>query len=374
MPVRKQFIARIFASDGTTFRKSYTTDEPSESSLPHLKNVPQFTSRINGGFGECVLDLSYPFDDFSEGTVIDFMNVVTITAVVTDTDLKTQNSHLIYTGFISRYEPYVNARDQGVSVTCLGLVSLLSLAYYMSGSSFTVTHSSDDPETIGRAIIDHYNGVYSAFSQLSYSGDTTDPVGTAVSVSFEDQKWSDALKKTGELSPGWWWKIDESGQYWLKPKPTVSTHTFTIGRDIVSLTAPKSSEKVVNDAVVRWSSGTATDSDAASITAFGKRTKIVSDSGLTDANAGSQRAAKEVDEGEEETTGSTLVIGAPYDIESIKVGEACVIRNFKKSSTFFGSAPLQIASVQYLGDTVRIELEKENADFGQELASFVQSA
>lgn len=370
MATKKSFIVKIYASDGSTLRKVLTNERPSDTSLPYLKNVPQFRSRINGGFGECVLDLAYPFDDFSEGTVVDFMNIVKIYAVVNNAG--TQTSTLIYTGFISKYTPYIESGSEGVRVVCLGLVSLLSFSYYKNGTSFTVTHSSDDPETIGRAIIDHVNSIYTA-SLLSYTDDTTDPVGTAVSITFNDQKWFDALKKTGELAgAGWWWKIDESGTYWLKAKPSAATHTFTIGKNVVRLTAPKDSEKIVNDIQVRGDGVTTDDFDSTSQTDYGVRTKIITDSQLKDTNATSQRANKEIEDHKDPTIAAPVEIDSSYDIESIKVGETCRIRNFRKANTFF-SSNMQIIGVHYLGDTVRLELDEHPADFGLELERFVSA-
>src|SRR5205085_4033295 len=119
--------------------------------------------------------------DFDEGTTIDFMNIVRIYAVKVDTDALTQQEDLIYTGFISKYESYTEGGDEGVRVTCLGLISLLMNSHYKAGSSFEVAHSSQDPQTIGRAIIDHFNTIYGG-SLISYSDDTTVPGG--VSVSF----------------------------------------------------------------------------------------------------------------------------------------------------------------------------------------------
>ncbi len=62
---------------------------------------------------------------------------------------------------MSKYDTYIEQDgSEGVRMTCLGLVSLLAASYYKNGSSFTVTHSTVDPETIGRAIIDHVNSIF----------------------------------------------------------------------------------------------------------------------------------------------------------------------------------------------------------------------
>ncbi len=367
MALQKEYTIQVFDQDGTTFRKSYSIGDGS------LKNSPSFSSQINGGYGQCELDLDVPFDSFSEGSGVDFMNIVKIYAV----DQTNPRGRLIYTGFISRYEPYIDAQsEEGVKVTLLGLVSLLSFSYYKNGSTYAVTHSAVDPETIGRAVIDHFNTIYGG-SLLSYSGDTTDPVGASVSFVFTDQKWIDSIKKTGELAgTDWWWKIDETGKYWIKAKPSTATHVFTIGRDIQSIRATKDSEKVVNDIQVRRSGGTTTDySDATSQVTYGtggsgKRTKIISDTSITDATTANQRGNKEIADFKDSKIKASVTVNNKYDIESVKVGETCRIQAYDKSNTFFGTN-MFISSINYSADSIRIELEQQAQSFGKELDQFV---
>jgi len=366
MAENKSYNIKVFDQDGSTAITNWSAQT--------VKNTPQFTSKINGGFGECVLDLDLPFDDFGEGNAVNFMNIVDIYAVDSDSPRGTR----IYRGFVSQYEPYIEGRgEEGVRVSLLGLGSMLTFSYYKNGTSYTVNHTTQDPETIGRAIIDHFNTIYGG-SLLTYDGDSTDPVGTTVNMDFVDQKWFDSLRRVGEVSgTGWWWKIDENGKYWLKDKPSSVTHKFTIGKDIVMIQAPKDSEKVVNDVQVRWSAGNVDDSDATSQQTYGsgssptgKRSKIITDSNLTSSAAGTQRASKEIADNKDAKVKAVLTINDNYDLESIKVGETCKIQNYNKDSTFFDSNML-IVGLNYQGDTTRLELEGHPANFGVELDSFV---
>jgi hypothetical protein len=377
MPLQRHFLAKVFDQDGTTFLKTFSTDRADGVDTGYLKGSPSFESRINGGYGELVLDLALPFDDFDEGSSVDFMNVVKVYAVSVDDDL-VQTDTLIYTGFVSKYEPYVDEGQEGVHVTCLGLVSLLALSYYKSGTSFEVAHSGEDPSVIAEAVIDHFNTVYGG-SLLSYSGDSVSSVGTNVSVTFTDQHWSDALTKLYQLAgTDWWWKVDEAGVFWLQPKPGSPTHTFTIGKDVLRITAPKDSEKVVNDVQVRRSDGTASDySDATSQATFGsgspatgKRSEILSDSTLTDANAADQRGNKEVADNKDAKTKATVTVTTDYPIETVKVGQTCNIRNLKGS---FFADNLLIVAVRYDGDTVEVDLDQQTS-FGTELAGLIASS
>ncbi len=172
--MEKAYNVQILAQDGTTAIRTIPAKQ--------IKNPPSFRSQINGGFGECVLDVNLPFDDFEEGSVIDFMRIVDIYCV----DAANPRGRRIYRGFISQYEPYLEANGEGVRVTLLGLVSLLSFSHYKNGSSFSVADVGNDPEAIARSILIHFATIYGG-SLITYTDDTTDPVGQAVNVDFVDK-------------------------------------------------------------------------------------------------------------------------------------------------------------------------------------------
>lgn len=359
MLINKKFSIKIYDSDGTTFLR---TLKPSE-----VLNTPTFTSQINGGFGQCVLDLALPFDDFDEGVSIDFMNIVKIYAIDSDNTL----GRLIYTGFISAYSPYLEAAEQGVKVTVLGMVSLLSLAYYKNGSNYTVAHVGEDPADIMKAIIDHFNTVYSG-SLLGYDsgGTTVDTVGTNVTYTFDEDKWIDALQNAfGTVGAGWFWHVDKQGQLYLKQKPASATHSFTIGKDIESITVNKSAEKVINKVHVKYNGNTADDDDATSIAAFGTREAIASDDRIQDATTANQKAAQQVDDNKVEKIKAKMVINSSYDLETIKVGDTCKIQNLSLEQATFNDN-MMIVSVNYSFDHVVIELE-EQTKFSLELQKFI---
>lgn len=376
MAIQRHFQAKFYDQDNSTFLKVYSTQRPEGATRGYLKNSPAFTSNIDGGFGECVLDLSLHFHDFDEGTSVDFMNIVKIYAVRVDNGA--QDVELIYTGFISRYEPYYEGGDEGVRVTLLGLVSLLSFSHFKNGTSFTYARGAEDPTVTGKAIIDHFNTIYGG-SLLSYDATSVpSTLGTNITYTFTDTLWADALRKVAELAgTGWWWKVDETGKYWLLAKPGSATHVFTIGKDIESLVLTKDSEKVVNDVQVRHTGGTASDySDATSQSTFGtgspasgKRTKIVSDTAIQNSTTADQRGNKEINDGKDEKVSARITINTAYDLESIKVGETCSVRNLQSASVIPDN--LQIVSLSYNGDSVSMELERTTTNFGRELAEFV---
>jgi hypothetical protein len=381
MPIRKTYLAKVY-DQGGTFRKVFTCDAApgGRAGLQStLKTVPTFSARINGGLGECVLELKARFDDFSEGTVIDFMCLVTVDAVVVDTETRAQKTTRIYKGFVSRYEPYVEGGDEGVRVTCLGLVSLLTLSCYGTSPDYAVTHTAEDPEAIAKAVIDNFNGAFGG-SLIGYTG-TTSAVGTAVTYPFTQQTWLQAVEKAHELAgAGWWWALRAYGDLHFLPKPGTATHTFTIGKDVKSLNAPKDSEKVKNEVIVVRAGGTKTTyADATSQATFGtgstptgRRTLIITDSAIPDATTAGQRGNKELNDQKDAKNATRIVIDSRYGpgIESIRIGQTCKVRNFAGAPTFL-SDNMQIVGLAYQGDTVALDLEEHSASFGRELAAFV---
>lgn len=356
MSRNKSTVVQIFQADGST---------PVETlDLTKLKNKLTFSDQLNGGLGELTLDLSYPFDDFSEGTRIKAMNIVDVYAVEDSYPL----GRRVYRGFMSQYEPYVLQNGAtGVLVRCLGLVSLAQYVYYKNGSSFAVTHTTADPQTMGRAIIDALNTSYNLFS---YSNDTTDPTGGSLSKTFTDKKIFDALKETQELTPdGWYWRIDANGVYWLKPKPVAATHLFVLGRDINWLRAPKSAENIINDVQVRYSGGNADGSDATSISAYGKRTQILMDTGL-DSAAGAARNTKALADGKNMVIKASLQLNDTYDIESVHPGDTCQVLNTAYGNAFFDTN-MTIIQVQWEGETATLQLGDYRADVAVEVARMV---
>lgn len=104
----KSVTARITDQDNATVLVHIPSQKPELPGLPYLKALPTFPARINGGYGECVLDVGgYTFDAFSEGVNIDFMNLIDLYANVVDTETMAQTSRRIYRGFLSAYEPYL---------------------------------------------------------------------------------------------------------------------------------------------------------------------------------------------------------------------------------------------------------------------------
>lgn len=350
--MQKKYQAKIYSLAGAYIK----TINPKQ-----IMNEVRFSSKIGGGQGQCILELNLPIDDFGEGVSIGHMRVVKIYEM---DDTFNSSPLLIFTGFVSQYIPFFNDGTEGVRLILLGLVSLLSFAYYKNGSNFTITESAKDPAAIMRNVIDHFNTIYGG-AWLSHGANCVD-VGTNVTYEFKDQKWFDAIKKAYDLAGGGrFWTIRENGQLYFKAKPASPTHIFTIGKDIESGQIPKNNEPVVNKFQLRWNTSLANTndySDAASITEFGTRENVDNDERITLITTADQRGNGEIADAKGEKIQAKLRINSKYNIESIHPGDTCSIQNIKKGCTVFGTNKI-ISSVSYDPEGVSIDLENDLPSF-----------
>ena len=304
------------------------------------------------------------------------MNIVRVYEV----DESNPTGRLLYTGFVSQYAPYTNGSEQGVNITLLGLVSFLSLAYYKSGSSYTVTHTNQDPADILKAIIDHFNTIYPVSSTafpnglIHYAGGHIASVGTTIDLEFEDQHWDEAVAKVFDYVPeGWYWRIDPDGNVYLQEKPATPTHAFTVGKDTETLEVTRNTEKIKNLLTFRDSAaGVTTFQDATSQSTYGVREEIYTASETADATAISEFGGAFIGNNKDPKVNARMVINLNYDIESIKPGDTCRVNNFKLGADILGDN-MQIVSVSYTPDKATLTLEQD-ITFGKELQNFFSNA
>lgn len=360
MTLNKKYQVKIFQSDGTTL---INTINPNE-----IRNEITFSSRINGGFGALTLVLNRKFDDFNENVDIKADNIVK----VFEFDEVNVDPVLIYTGYISKYNPFLRGSDEGVEITILGLISFLSRDYYKSGTSYTVNITNIDVGAMARAIIDQVNTIFNLFTYTI--GVTAKDTGVLLDKDFEKQKWFDAIRAVNALAPdGWWWKIDEQGVFYFLEKPSTTTHTFTIGKDIDQLEGEKDFETIQNFVTVFFGgAGSGLDrSDSTSIATYGKHTGIYDQSDLN-ATAAGEFADKKLADNKDPKINTRLRINTKFNIETIKVGDTCRIRNLNEDQETF-SENMQIVSINYTPDFATLELEEIRTNFGIELENFISS-
>lgn len=337
-----------------------------------IKSDVSFKSVINGGQGECVIDINDPVDSFDEGVTIDHANVAKI---YQSDDVNSLAPRLIYTGYVSKYEAYNADKDEGVRVTLLGLVSMLSLSFFKNGASYTNTQTTVDPNAMMKAIVDHWASVSGLAAWIGYGGGHALDVGAVATKAFVDRRWSDAMADAFALGGGGrWWRIAEDGQLWHQPKPSSPTHRFNYDGHVIKSSIVKSNETVINDVEVRpGSPATNADySDSGSQTTYGLRTgDPISDATITDNTTRDAAGNGKIADGKTATVNATLTIGTSYDIESVKVGQTCSLLGMKKGSLTC-PANLLITAVKYTPDSIEIQCETLLTYFAAQFVASVQ--
>jgi hypothetical protein len=360
--LKKQFNVKVFDKDGV-FVHTYSPDI--------VTNDPRFSHEMNDGYGECTLFLSEPFDDFDEGVKVAFENIVKIY----EFDANNPNGRLIYTGVCTQYRPTAEEANQFVEMNLVGLIQFFSRAKFTSGGSYTVNYTGGnvaDPADMIKDVIDNLLVDYPN-SGISYSGGNIDDLGATISHEFVERSWRQSVNSAfGFMGAGRWWKLAEDGQFWLKEKPVTATHTFEFSKHIDEAVVNKNSESVINKIHLKYSGGSVDVSDAGSITAYGKREEIITDTRISNVTTATNKANQILDANKDEKISAKITLNSSYDLESVKAGETCKILGLKKDSQLFNDN-MQILRVDYKVDTITIHLEEVTRVFGTELEDFTNN-
>lgn len=363
----KKYLIKVFDKDGTALQVV-------DSAI--LRSEIEFQSELNGGQGELQMDLTMSWDDPPSWT--DPFNFVRVFVF----DAQNPRGRLLYSGVIVQRIPNVIGREEYISLTVFGLVGLLSFSLYKDGSSFDVTHSAQDPKDVLEDIIDHFQLVYppsSGDEWIGYNavtnirdGSQIETFGSNITYTFEKNVWSEAIDKLLELTDsGWYWYIDQGGDVIFREKSTSADHIFTVGKDVQDISAPENIEEIINSVTLAYDGGTtAAQEDATSISAYGKREQYVDDQNTTDSATAVSKAQRIRDENKDPKIQATIVVNSEYDFESIKPGDTCKVRNYKKGSVVLNDNML-IVGVTYTPELCTLELEGKRYDLTKEIKEVV---
>lgn len=346
-------------------------------------NTPSFRKTIDSGSSELKIDLGNKFNNFGEGSLIDFGNTIELYVVGYNDAAPTK----IYTGIITSYEPILLENSQHVLVTALGLNYDLSdiVLEDVSGNT-AIEYIDEDVADIIKDILDKYQVSGGLVTYLDADIPTT---GTTASYTFNLTKVKDALDTAVSLLPAYWYYyVDSTGAFKLVQTSTAAAdHKLAVGREIKSINARKTKEQVVNE--VYFVGGTPAGGEQlylkfsrpGSIDAYGRRSQIVIDQRVTLSGTAGQKANKILDEFESPLTRLEVEVvddnanNLGYDIESIEPGDSIQIQNitygaedsslwdimywdvdnWDGSITNSQAEILQIKTVDYNYDSVRIE-------------------
>jgi len=351
----KTYNVKIYQPDGT-----YITSVNETTRLSKIN----FRSTVNAGQGSLSLNVVASFDSPPSWAAIN--NFVKI--YCHDLVDGVQSEVLLFTGFISQIEHLRKGSNESMTLSVLGLGSLLALALYKDGASFDVAKSGVDPSAIATEIVDKVNASVGT-SWLSYGANVVS-VGTNIDYTFESQRWLKAMEKTRELSGGeYFWHIGADGELYFKGKAATATHKFNLLKDVNEIRVVNTSEGIVNDSTVDYGSGTKNATDATSISNYFKRDENKSDSNLG-ATAAQQLVDGVIEDKKDPKIQVTAEINSLYDIETIRPGDTCKFFGTEIGSTTLGTN-MMIVSVDYRETTVSITLADDYANFGSQLTAYM---
>lgn len=372
----KRFLWKIYDSSGT-FITTWTD----------VLTAPAFTWEINGGFSELVVRLGRSVFSYGEGEDIDFGNQLKLYVFDRDTG---DDGTLIYSGFISRYEPNLKGSQEEIEVTFLGYYTETNLFMLENGSGDTeLDYFSQGPEEIIQGVLDIFTA---AGGKVDYDGGSMEDPGTTVSYTFNTNSVQEAIQKCLEMSPdGWYFRIGPDDIFYYKAKNASADHTFHLGRHFINYRQEKRTENIVNR--IYFTGGGDPKfykkyEASASISAYGLHIKKMVDERVLLETTADTMAGRVLDEFSNPEIRITLDIldnngvegDQGYDIESIKPGQSIKILGATDKGynlwdvmqwdvdawdydiTNSAATVLQIMKVHYTPGYARIEVSNRQPD------------
>jgi hypothetical protein len=292
--------------------------------------------------------------------------------------------------------PAIVGTKETIKVTFLSFWWKLDKMILENGSSTMLTYTSQDPSNILKDILDKF---VAGGGKLDYGSGSVDLTGQALTYIFNTATYQEALLKIIELCPvGWYLRIGADDIVYLKNKSVTPIHTFTLGKDIEMYQPEKRIENIIN--TVYFVGGGSPNfykkySDTGSVATHGVfAVKYVDEQVTTDAVASviANRIINTFKDPEvrvqikvSDNNGESFKASQGYDIESIKVGDTCQIKNAtSKSDTKFDEAfydidvfdyditnssslVLQIVKIDYAPDNVLLELSNRQPDINKKI-------
>jgi len=192
----KRYVYKVYDAEGN-FIKTWSKE--------HIKNSPSFSMAINSGAGELTINLSLFESNYGENSDVKYGNRVKVYCFDRDTDV---DGVVVYSGYITKYTPFIRGNEEGVTVTLLSDAWYCGRMMLLDGIATTVQYLSQDPSDIMRDLLDKFTA---RDGMLSYTYSSIDDTDTTVSYTFNTNTFLEAMRKVLELSPlGWYFRIDPS--------------------------------------------------------------------------------------------------------------------------------------------------------------------
>jgi len=382
LPAKKRFLYKIYDSAGNFI-----------TTWKDVIGEPKFNISINSGFSDLTLDLARSEKNYDEGASVKYGNILKL--YVFDSDSR-YGGVQIYSGLLSQYVPAIVGTKETIQVTFLSFWWKLDKMILENGSSTMLTYTSQDPSNILKDVLDKF---VAGGGKIDYGSGSVDLTSQALTYIFNTATYQEALLKIIELCPvGWYLRIGADDVVYLKNKSVTPIHTFTLGKDIEMYQPEKRIENIIN--TVYFVGGGSPNfykkySDTGSVATYGVfAVKYVDEQVTTDAVASviANRIINTFKDPEvrvqikvSDNNGESFKASQGYDIESIKVGDTCQIKNAtSKSDTKFDEAlydidvfdyditnssslVLQIVKIDYSPDNVLLELSNRQPDINKKI-------
>lgn len=329
--IRKQYQYKIYSKEGEFI-----------TTWNDVVNEPDFTVVINGGGVELVVQLARKTSSFGEIEDVAFGNEIQLWCYDNDA----VEGVKIFSGFISRYDPITSGHEERVVVYALGYHTQLRDYLYENAQGTTeLPHFSKDPGKIAEEILD---AIANNGSIITWDEQTLQKTGTVVSYTFQTNTGQESVDKVLELSPtGWYWYVDADHKFHLHPRSLAVQHKFTFGKEVFYIQPQKRIENVINR--VYFTGGIPDGSTEAlygryerqgSIQQYGFKSVKKTDQRVKLQSTMDVMANTMLDNNESVELRNIIRVrdnnisnrDDGYDIESIKVGDVCNIRNYANST------------------------------------------
>lgn len=326
------------------------------------------------------------------------------------TNLTDYTSALWYEGFLTDVFPmaanysinYTTTDDNAIS---LGYDTTLTTAVYSgctplnAGVDLTMYYSdSDDNSTWGAWTTDittltkryiRWKAVTTSQALLTnllfdVSGGSISRTGTTVSYEFKQNTIKDCIDQCITMSPSWWfWRVGADNVFVFAQRNTDTiNHRFTVGKNATSIKLTRSGKNMANTYYFLGGSTVyIKDTRSGSVLAYGRRDYKSQDERVTNQDSAQIITTSYLNVNDHPSVMGEVTIldsncnESGYDIESLKVGEVCIITDPKKESrdskwdeaywdeaywdfplTSVFNVPFQITSINYQLDRATLTL------------------
>ena len=340
-----------------------------------------FSKEVNAGLSPCIINLGESFD--YKGNDLKVGNEIKIFVTDKDTIETNEKERLIYSGYISNIDFWVEGKREGIRITVLGWYTMLAQDIWrdtksVPGANTTTFDYADNPTDIGtvmRTLLNRYRAEV-ANPKITYALGDVQITNTTTEYKFEFLTYREGIDILKSLAPSnWFWYVNEWGQFFFKQKSTSIKHRFIFGRHFRQVNVARSLEKLKN-IVYLYDDGTNSGGntltkfkDLASMQSYGNRAikvndnrvRVISDrSKLGDGFVSEHKDpdvkvfAEIIDNNESENFG--------YDIESINPGDTCIFEGFQTFYAEIFDYPMLITRVDYYFNKAIITIEPLKAD------------